>query len=430
MILWDDMARKVILQKNVYNGRIRGIAFSPDGQKLAAAARSVSIFGLPTGDSILDLGNATAAAGYVAFSGDGKRLAMRLDDNKTILVWDAGSGTLQHTFNNERSAFAWDADSRSIFVEEHGWIGRWNVEDGTRSRVTPAGRNWGLDSLRLGADGRYLAAAGVGFLRVWDLHADKPEVVFDRGGEHFDSANTDGRTVVGTTWGNEVLAFDLASGRQLCRIRGTWGLSLSPDGAHVAARQGGAVAIYPARLRMDCLSIDPQGMAALSDCPPAAGMFAGMGDAVYETARGGKVLSIGGELSRDGRFLSRVVGRTLQIYDAASGSLLRRVELWGAQSRTIPFAVNADATLVAKRSSGGITILGIDNGDMVRRLEEKNWCEQLLFSPQNDLLAACGGGTARIWQWRAGRLCANLPSPGLPSSMAFSHDGRSLAISS
>ena len=69
---------------------IAGLAFSPDGQRLAAAAGNniVQVWDVTTGDEALVLHGHTDTVASVAFSPDGWRLASAGGDG-TVRLWDA-----------------------------------------------------------------------------------------------------------------------------------------------------------------------------------------------------------------------------------------------------------------------------------------------------------------------------------------------------
>lgn len=70
------------------NGVI-GVAFSPDGNRLASAGgdKTVKVWDASSGTELLSLQGHAKLVQRVAFSPDGKRLASASDD-KTVKVWD------------------------------------------------------------------------------------------------------------------------------------------------------------------------------------------------------------------------------------------------------------------------------------------------------------------------------------------------------
>ena len=75
-------------------GWVHGVAFSPDGRRLASASRdqTVKVWDAATGQETASPSRGTRAGSMrVAFSPDGRRLASASRD-KTVKVWDAATG--------------------------------------------------------------------------------------------------------------------------------------------------------------------------------------------------------------------------------------------------------------------------------------------------------------------------------------------------
>jgi WD40 repeat protein len=112
-----------------------GIAFSPDGTRLAATSEygAAKIWNVETGKELFTLSGHTMDSGRLTFSSDGTRLATASDD-KTAKVWDVATGqdllTLTgHTGWVNDVAFS-PGGSRLITAGEDGTIKVWNARTG------------------------------------------------------------------------------------------------------------------------------------------------------------------------------------------------------------------------------------------------------------------------------------------------------------
>jgi WD40 repeat protein len=76
-----------------HSGRVYGVAFSPDGKRLATAGldRTAKVWDAECGKELLTLRGHSGVVDGVAFSSDDKRLATASDDHMAK-VWDAENG--------------------------------------------------------------------------------------------------------------------------------------------------------------------------------------------------------------------------------------------------------------------------------------------------------------------------------------------------
>jgi len=94
------------------------IAFSPDGQRLAAAGDdgAVMVWSLAAARSVMVLGGHTGQVYDVVFSPDGRRLATAGDDT-TVKLWDAADGAEVFTLRGHTGAVlgvAFSPDGRCL----------------------------------------------------------------------------------------------------------------------------------------------------------------------------------------------------------------------------------------------------------------------------------------------------------------------------
>ncbi|MGD0044981.1 MAG: hypothetical protein ABSE84_32050, partial [Isosphaeraceae bacterium] len=90
--LWDASTGRELLRFGDFGNRMDGIAFSPDGGRIATACldRSVRLWDAMTGGPLAAFPGHAAPVFSVTFSPDGKKLASASHDS-TVKVWDLTS---------------------------------------------------------------------------------------------------------------------------------------------------------------------------------------------------------------------------------------------------------------------------------------------------------------------------------------------------
>jgi hypothetical protein len=94
--VWDATTGQEIRTLRGHASAVRGVAFSPDGQRLATASpdRTVKIWDAATGQEALTLRGHTKDVQSIAFSPDGQRLAAAAADS-SVRVWETNLLTLE-----------------------------------------------------------------------------------------------------------------------------------------------------------------------------------------------------------------------------------------------------------------------------------------------------------------------------------------------
>jgi len=99
--VWDAASGKELLTLSGHTDGVAGLAFSPDGQRIATASwdRTAKIWDAASGKELLTLSGHTDWVNGLAFSPDGKRIATASWD-RTAKVWDAASGDELYTLSD------------------------------------------------------------------------------------------------------------------------------------------------------------------------------------------------------------------------------------------------------------------------------------------------------------------------------------------
>jgi hypothetical protein len=122
VLLCDPATRQVTAVWTGHADAVRALAFSPDGTRLAAgggisgARGEVRIWNVPERREVRSFGNQTDAVNAVAYTPNGKTIVSGSAD-RTIQLWDAGTGTPLQTLRDHADAvlgLAFRADGKYL----------------------------------------------------------------------------------------------------------------------------------------------------------------------------------------------------------------------------------------------------------------------------------------------------------------------------
>jgi WD40 repeat protein/serine/threonine protein kinase len=226
-----------------HSDAVHGVAYSPDGTRLASASAdgTVKVWDAITGQELLTLRGHTGAVGAVAYSPDGKQLASASD--KTVRLWDAATGQVIRTFLGHAggvSSVAFSPDGRRLISggnDSHSHVRVWDVTSGREVRFSPLKGDSEFPSVAYSPDGRWLASATDGaIVRVWD--ATTGELKHDLVESWVAAFSPDG-TWLATGSPGTVKVWDVATGQLLGTLTGhtsgVTSVAFSPDGRRLAS---------------------------------------------------------------------------------------------------------------------------------------------------------------------------------------------------
>jgi WD40 repeat protein len=270
--LWDlATGRELFPDEAGHDSSINAVAYSPDGKLLVSAGenRQVWLWDTATGKPVRSIRLASARS--VAFSPDGRRLALltpgQYFSGKNILVCDATTGKelfrLSSDDGRQINALAYSPDGKTLVSAD--WKAKsatdvfcnLNLWDASTGRLVRRFSLTGIrpESIAFRDDGRTLAVGGASdreLIRLWELERGEEILALHRHDRDFVSSvafSPDGRTLVSGGADRTVRLWEVATGKAIRVLKGhpkaVATVAFSPDGRTVAS--GNDVRVYPLR---------------------------------------------------------------------------------------------------------------------------------------------------------------------------------------
>jgi WD40 repeat protein/serine/threonine protein kinase len=264
--IWDATATTESLTLTGHGGPVYSVAFPPDGRRLASGSsdHTIKIWDAITGRQIKTLRGHTAAVLDVAFHPKMALLASA-GAGDGVKIWDLTTGQEKPTLRPSTAGVnrvAFSPDGRQLATDSADFtIKLWDLNAGQETQ-TLRGHTSLIRGLAFSPDGRRLASASRDkTVKIWDLATGEPSVML-QGTAHFECVafSPDGRQVAAGGQSRDVDVWDASTGQQVWTLHGhtayVQGVAFSPDGRRIiSAGMEKAVKVWDATTGQEILTL-------------------------------------------------------------------------------------------------------------------------------------------------------------------------------
>ena len=417
--LHDVSFQNADLNKTVFCetfGAVLSVAFSPDGELLAAGDSNgnIHLWRVESGQQVLILQGHTNWVVSLAFSPDGQTLGSGSAD-ATIRLWNVAKGVCEKileghrdevwsvTFSPNGKLLASGSDDRTIKL--------WDLNSGECLKTIIGHTSW-VTSLVFTPEGKTIASGSDDqTIKLWDLNSGECLKSFEghSGGIRTISFSSDRKLLASGSEDYLIKLWDVNTGKCLKTLTGhdnrVFSIAFSPDEDYLATScHNYEIKLWDVNTGK-CLKTFKE--------------------------HSGWIMSIAFN-QKNGYLASGSYDQTVRLWDQYTGRVLRKLQ--GYSNQVFSVALSSDSRkLVSGSYDSKVRIWDLETGQIISELKgHKNGVHSVALNHENNLIASGGGdNTVKLWDLEKKTIIRTLRGhSGLVRSVAFSPDGQIIASAS
>jgi WD40 repeat protein/tRNA A-37 threonylcarbamoyl transferase component Bud32 len=451
-IISPENANQVALIRNIGNGQINDLDYSPDGKQIAiASASGVAILDSNTMEMVNNI-NTGVWVESIENAPNGEILAISLNDF-TIQIWNINTGQLKSTlkghtnsvtsisFSPDGSTLASSSSDKTIMI--------WNVESAKLiKKVT--GHSGEVFSVDFSPDGtQLLSGSSDKTIRLWETEKFSVLNTFTESRSYVDSVkfSPDGKFFAAGSRNGEIRIYDIESGNQVKYLDQKSGsissICFSPDGKLIASGKWNAIVeIWNIENEEIILTTQnhTQTVSDITFSPDGSKLAVGSFDTRISLIdlQGDNInLSSGSEIPDGGiiRFSNGGINfylldsNSIKVFNTLTGEIVSRKE--SIENKSLLTFSNDDTFMVRGKTDNSLDVINLSNGEVISNLiGHTDKINFVAISPNDQFIATSSSDkTVKIWLPMDGTLIQSIDMQnGFVTRIEFHDDDNLLFI--